>query len=65
MDILKDNEVCAFGNNSDLAASIASSTRVDGLPMDENQKDGEELQSLPPLTKKLTHININKLSNDI
>jgi len=36
MDILKDNEVHVFGNNSILATLIASLVGADGLPMDEN-----------------------------
>ncbi len=64
MDIFKDNEVHAFGNSSVLATSIASLAETNGLPMNENQKVGEELRNLLLPTKFLTHININGLCND-
>lgn len=43
MDILKDNEVCAFGNSLILVELIASLGGVDGVPINENQKDGKDL----------------------
>jgi hypothetical protein len=42
MDILKDNEVRAFGNSSVLATLIVSLGGVDGVPINENQKVGED-----------------------
>ncbi len=56
MDILKDSEVRVFGNSSILATLIVSLGGLDGVPIDENQKVGEDLQSLPPLTKKIEPI---------
>jgi glycerol uptake facilitator-like aquaporin len=54
MDIFKNNEVHGFGNSSILVALITSLAGANGQPMNENQKVGEELQSWPLPTKKLS-----------
>jgi hypothetical protein len=42
MDILKDNEVRAFGKSSILVTLIVSLGGVDGVPINENEKVGED-----------------------